>query len=83
VDKNLEQRARDLVALLHGDKNCGFMLMGGMVVARTQGAPYTDTPTPYDEADLMNAVELGLLKKGKATLSSQSGSTEWEWYKLT
>lgn len=45
--------------------------------APASAAPYTDTPTMYDERDLNNAVALGLLEMRKVT-----GSLEWEWYTL-
>jgi hypothetical protein len=73
-----EQRARKLIEYLDGEKQFrGFIVGGGMVVLRASGAPYTDTPTMYDENDLNNAVALGLIEKRKVT-----GSLEWEWYTL-
>lgn len=78
MEPHLEQRARDMVKTLKG--NCGFVFYSGTVVARCAGAPYVDAPTPYDEIDLKNAIELGLLEKRKLTVSSVTGSTECDWY---
>jgi len=78
MEAAIEQRARKLVKQLNGDKHySGFLVMGGLVVLRSSGAPYTDTPTMFDEADFKNAIDLGLLEKRKVT-----GSVEWEWYTL-
>jgi hypothetical protein len=85
MDANAEQRARDLVHLLRRDKNCGAVLQGGKVLVPNPIAPTPSqyTPTPYGETDLRNAVELGLLEKTKATMSSGGGTKieEFEWYR--
>jgi len=76
MQAHMEKRARDLVDMLkRGGTNCGLIVVNGTVVARCMGAPYTDAPTPYDETDLDNAIELNLLEKRKVT-----GTLEWGWY---
>ena len=57
--------------------NNGLLAVGGTVVLRSPGSPYVDTPTGFDEEDLSNAVELGLVEKRRVT-----GSFEWEWYTI-
>jgi len=50
----------------------------GQVVLRSPGSPYKDVPLPsVEEADLNNAVSLGLLQKG-----SVAGSDNWDWWVL-
>jgi hypothetical protein len=78
MQPHLEKRAHDMVKILKG--NCGFVLNTGTVVARCEGAPYTDSPTPYDEVDLNNAIELKLLEKRTLTIGSVTGSTACDWY---
>lgn len=71
-----EQRARDLVKELErAGENCGLVPVQGIVVLRSPGSPYIDVPMTFQEMDLLDAVELGLLEKQKVT-----GSYEWEWY---
>jgi len=44
------------------------------------GAPVTDLPKMYDEADLKNAIELNLLEKRKMRADALIGSFEREDY---
>jgi hypothetical protein len=76
MDTLQEKSARKLVHQLerHGS-NCGLLVLQGHVVIRFLRAEPTDAPTMADEADLQNAIALGLLEKHKVT-----GSFEWEWY---
>jgi hypothetical protein len=69
------ERARKLVdELRDAGIGCGLLFSSGVVVLRSPGSPYFDTPTYFDEADLKNAVELDLLNKGEAI-----GNNSWEW----
>ena len=81
MEAHLEKRARGLVGILEGaGPNCGLIVMQGAVVMRCPGAPLTDLPTIYDEADLKNAVELKLLEKRKMRADALPGSFEREYY---
>ncbi len=81
MEAHLEKRARRLVDVLESaGSGCGLVVMQGTVVMRCPGAPYRDSPTRYDEADLNNAIELNLLEKRKMMTSNRTGSSEWEWY---
>lgn len=68
-------RAYKLAAMLNsaGD-NHGLLMVQGHLVIR-DGVLVADSPMMFEEADLLNAVELGLLEKYKVT-----GSVSWEWY---
>jgi hypothetical protein len=46
---------------------------------RCPGAAFNDSPTPYDEADLNNAVKLNLIEKKKMLIGSVTGNSGWEW----
>jgi hypothetical protein len=71
-----EENARELVAFLESaGMNCGLMASQRTVFLRSPGAPFTDTPTTFDEEDLKYAIALGLLEK-----QSVAGSHEWDWY---
>jgi hypothetical protein len=81
MDKLQEGRARKLVHQLERvGTSCGLLVVQGTVVIRSMGAPYTDTPTMFDEIDLRHAVELNLLEPRKFTESSIRGGSEAEWY---
>jgi hypothetical protein len=76
MDEIQEERARELVGELESaGLNSGLLAVEGIVVLRGPGAPYTETPTMFNERDLDNAIALGLLEKRKVT-----GSYEWEWF---
>ncbi|HEV1994219.1 MAG TPA: hypothetical protein VGR03_07805 [Candidatus Acidoferrum sp.] len=76
MDDLREQEARELVKVLRDSPaNCGLLAMQGIVVMRCPGAPYTDTPTRFNESVLHDAIALSLLEKHKA-----SGSYKWEYY---
>jgi hypothetical protein len=72
-----KERARKLVKMLEsaGD-NHGLLVVQGNVVIRN-GVQCTDSPVMFDEADLKNAIALGLLQKNVV-----SGSVNWEWHVL-
>jgi len=61
--------------LKHASVNCGLLLVQGIVVMRCPGAPYSDSPTLFDETDMQNAITLGLIEKRKIV-----GSLQWEYY---
>jgi hypothetical protein len=76
MDDLHEEHARELIEFLErAGMNCGLMTSQGTVFLRSPGAPFTDTPTTFDEGDLKYAIALGLLEKQSVT-----GSHEWEWY---
>ncbi len=76
MEAHLEKRAHQLVDMLESaGLNCGLLVIQKTVVMRCPGAPYTDSPTAHDEADMNNAIALDLLEKRKMT-----GSYEWEYY---
>jgi hypothetical protein len=76
MEVHMEKRARQMVDILrNAGLNCGLLSMQRTVVMRCPGAPYSDSPTMYDEPDLNNAIALNLLEKRKMT-----GSYEWEYY---
>jgi hypothetical protein len=80
MEADLEKRARKLVDILESTgSNCGLLVRRGTVVIRRPGAS-SDSPTPYEEADLNNAIELNLLKKQPMMTTRVPGSYEWEWY---
>jgi hypothetical protein len=74
-----EKRARKLVCELdHAGVSHGLIGVKGGVVMRGPGAPYSDSPLiTFDESDLRNAVELGLLEKQTMHVNGKLG---WEWY---
>lgn len=80
MDKMQEERAHKLVRQLEDAlPDCGLLLLGNQVFLRSPGSPYTDSPLLFfEEADLNNAISLGLLAK-----SRMIGSYNWEWYTLT
>jgi hypothetical protein len=79
MEPHMERRARELVATLQQSlPNCGLLIMQGVVVMRCPGAPYSDAPTMYDEADLTNAIELNLVRKQKI-VESYDGA-QWDYY---
>jgi hypothetical protein len=81
MEAHLEKRARRLVDILEtAGPNCGLVVLRGAVMMRCPGAPVTDLPAIYDEADLKNAVELNLLGKRKMRADSLTGSFEREYY---
>ena len=81
MEVSTERRARKLVDILEsGGSDCGLLVIKGAVVMRCPGAPFTDLPIPYDEADLNNAIELNLLEKRKMRVDTLIGSSGWEWY---
>ena len=81
MEVSTERRARKLADILEsGGSDCGLVVMQGAVVMRCPGAPFTDLPIPYDQADLNNAIELNLLEKRKKLIDSVTGSSRWEWY---
>jgi hypothetical protein len=69
MDSSQEERARRLVDELKNShsSDIGFCLVGGKVVIRRPAAVaiFTDALTTFDETDLNNAVELGLLEKSQ------------------
>ena len=76
MDDLQKDSACELAEMLKtGGMNCGLMTAQGTVFMRSAGAPFTDTPTMFNEADLNNAVALGLIEKQCVT-----GSSEWEWF---
>jgi hypothetical protein len=76
MDESQKDRAQELVDQLKDTgTNCGVMGVQGIVVMRCPGSPYLDTPMNFDEADLENAIALGLVRKQKMV-----GSYEWEYY---
>jgi hypothetical protein len=79
MDVSQEQRAKELARTLKdAGHNCGLLLMQGQVVLRSPGSPYSDVPLLlFEEADLNNALSLGLVEK-----SSIVGSSNWDWYVL-
>jgi hypothetical protein len=81
MDKSQEKRANELAEeLKEAGLNSGLLVMQGQVVLRSPGSPYTDAPLLFfQEADLNNALSLGLLQKGSVVGSSLS----WEWYVLS
>ncbi len=81
MEAHMEKRARRLVDILEGaGPNCGLVMMQGAVVMRCPGAPFTDSPTPYDEADLSDAVELKLLEKRRMRADTLTASFEPKYY---
>jgi hypothetical protein len=81
MEAHMEKRARKLVDILEsGGWDCGLIVIKGAVVMRCPGAPFTDLPIPYEEADLNNAIELNLIEKMKKLIGSVTGSSGWEWY---
>ena len=80
MEVSTERRARKLVDILEsGGSDCGLLVIKGAVVMRCPGAPFTDLPIPYDEADLNNAIELNLIERQKKLIGSVTGSSGWEW----
>ena len=79
MDKSQEQRANELAEeLKEAGLNSGLLVMQGHVVLRSPGSPYTDVPLLFfEEADLNNALSLGLVEKGSVV-----GSYNWDWYLL-
>ena len=76
MDDLEKDSAHELAEMLkNGGMNCGLMTAQGFVFMRSSGSPFTDTPTMFNEADLNNAVALGLIEKQFVT-----GSFEWEWF---
>ena len=77
MDTLQEKRARELVKhLADAGINCGLLVVQRAVVLRGPGSPYVDTPmVSFDQSDLQNAIDLGLLVKANVT-----GSYQWEWY---
>jgi hypothetical protein len=63
-----------------GGSDCGLLVIKGAVVMRCPGAPFTDLPTIYDEADLKNATGLNLLEKRKMRADALTGSFQREYY---
>ena len=81
MEVSTERRARKLADILEsGGSDCGLLVFKGAVVMRCPGAPFTDLPIPYDEADLNNAIELNLIEKRKKLVGSVTDSSGWEWY---
>jgi hypothetical protein len=81
LEAHLEERARRLVDILESaGPSCGLTVIKRAVVMRCPGAPSTDLPTIYDEADLNNAVELSLLERRKMRADALTGSFEREYY---
>jgi len=80
MQEHLKKRAQHMVEILEVDRNSGFMPVAGKLVLRSAGGLLSDSPTPYNENDLQNAVDLGLLEKRGATLTNASGENAWEWY---
>ena len=75
MDRSQEKRARKLVAMLESTgEHHGILVVQGHVVIR-DGVHCEDSPAMFEEADLQNAIALGLLEK-----SIVSGSVSWEWY---
>jgi hypothetical protein len=84
MEVSVERRARKLLDILEsGGSDCGLLVFKAAVVMRCPGAPFTDLPIPYDDADLNNAIELNLIEKRKKLIGSVSGSSGWEWYVVT
>ena len=81
MDKSQELSANKLADTLKNDGLNSRLLLAhihGRVVLRSPGSPWTDVPLPsFEEADLNNAVRLGLLQKGSVV-----GSYNWDWYVL-
>jgi len=76
MDHSQKQRAQKLVKMLKRcGANHGVLAVQGNLVVR-DGVKMTDDPFMFQEADLQNAVALGLLEKRK--IDGPSGS--WEWY---
>ena len=87
MDAQQERQARELAdQLAKAGPRCGLLMnRAAAVVMRCQGTPFTDTPMLlFGEADLQNAVELGLLKLEKRTSTAVTSEgterSEWEWY---
>ncbi|HEV2731682.1 MAG TPA: hypothetical protein VGV15_16750 [Terriglobales bacterium] len=81
MEKAQEERARKLINRLEATgSDCGLLAIKGMVVMRSPAAPYTDTPTTFDEADLQNAIALSLLERKTAEYRWRNGCRRWEWY---
>ena len=80
MDRSQEERARNLVdELKKHSTDSGFCVIGGKVVVRRPAAVaiFQDAPTTYDETDLKNAIELGLLEKNQINGFVVNG---WERY---
>ena len=75
MDGMQKGRAYKLAARLNsaGD-NHGLLMIQGHLLIRN-GVLVTDSPMTFEEADLLNAVELGIVQKNKV-----EGSVSWEWY---
>jgi hypothetical protein len=83
MDGLQEQCARRLVQQLeNADANCGFLAVQGMVMMRCPGAPYTDSPAMFAEADLHNAITLDLVEKKSMLVSGSGGSRRFEYYTM-
>jgi hypothetical protein len=82
MDKWQEERARKLVNQLEraGYIQCGLLTVQGTVVVRGPGAPYSDSPTTFEEADLQNAIALNLLQARIFRESSITAGSQREWY---
>lgn len=73
MGKMHEERARKLVNRLERTgTDCGLLAVQGSVVLRCPSAPYNDSPTTFNEADLQNAVTLGLLEKRSMAMAIPS-----------
>jgi len=75
MDGTEKGRAYKLAGMLNkaGDHH-GLLMVQGHLVIR-DGVLVEDSPMMFEEADLLNAVELGIVQK-----SNVSGSLKWEWY---
>jgi len=75
MDGTQERRARKLVeALRVAGEHFGLLMVQGHLVVR-DGVLCTDSPSMFEEADLKNAIMLGLLQANVV-----SGSVAWDWY---
>jgi uncharacterized iron-regulated protein len=79
MDESQEERARDMVDQLKScPPNYGLLVMGSVVVMRGPGTPFHDSPTMFEEADLKNAIALGLLKE-RRMVGHSAGEPDSEW----
>jgi len=75
MDGTQKERAYKLAAMLNkAGENHGILVIQGHLVIR-DGVLVEDSPMMFEEADLLNAVELGIVQKNKV-----EGSVSWEWY---
>jgi hypothetical protein len=75
MDGTQKGSAYKLAAMLNKvGENHGILVIQGHLVIR-DGVLVEDSPMMFEETDLLNAVELGIVQKNKV-----EGSVSWEWY---